>query len=36
MTKTLRHLLPYPVRLIGIKPKSKCNNHFKIVGYCIE
>ena len=28
---TLQYLLPYPACFIGIKPKCKSNNHFKIV-----
>lgn len=28
---TLQHLLSYPARFIGVQPKRKSNDHFKIV-----
>ena len=31
LAQTFQHLFSYPVRLVGIQPKCKGNDHFKIV-----
>lgn len=34
LTDSFQHLFPNPARLVGIQPKGKGNNHFKIVERC--
>ncbi|MBR6659383.1 MAG: hypothetical protein IKL19_04845 [Paludibacteraceae bacterium] len=34
LVQTFQYLLPYPARFIGVQPKRKCNDHFKVIECC--